>query len=640
MQGVLRTNKYVVSISKTLRNYSTVAVPLNEDVVISAATATVPPQQKQNTIQSSSNIQQLLKTIPSSRVVESYKISSVQLSSLSNSTDDQVRQQIVNLRDKRDYTNLIKVLEIWSSKDIDGMVRVLGHETISNYLAELIDYGHRSVVSGYSITPILKSLRIQKKVHDVDNRKRLPMHHIIRNIRSIYSNLLYKTKSGEHMYEKDKRRDIYASENLTGYRLSITDFENLMQLEISIGKLDLASRWFKFFRQYHGGKDEFKKYMTPKLWTLAFKIEANGENRTWTLKGTDLSNYNVNPNKGCKSYKQHSNFHISDIQDDSIFSDLDLNFHSSLIQHFGHSGKIDNIQKYIEFIWGVDKSGKLVGTKLDVNDRLYPTMGFLTELFASLSYHGEFFQAIKYINDFQSVYDGVKSTPYESKRFWERVFNQAHISTMFVEYNAFKYFLKQSNYSNHHVTLETAQNDANFDYEGFLQFLEKLKVERRDVFKQIWTIVQNEDIRFSSYICKTYLDYLKEGIAEDLQASYYDYLSALLKQYHFYSIDPRSFTNTPNMGFTPTNKVRESIKVLYSEALRELIDLKGNSLYIGQIQPLIDEWSLDEEMKQDLESWVSEDRMKSYRENLELKREEFMDALKQDKEDDSLLDLL
>ena len=173
--------------------------------------------------------------------------------------------------------------------------------------------------------------------------------------------------------------------------------------------------------------------------------------------------------------------------------------------------------------------------------------------------------------------------------------------------------------------------------------MEKLKTERRNVFGQIWKIVDNEnEIAYSNYIYKTYLNYLKEEIEENVEQSYFNYLSSLLKQYHFYYTDLASFTRKSELGFTPTPKYDEFIRVLYNEAIRALIDYKGMNLLIGQIEPLIEKWSIDEEMKQELHEWVNEERMIIYKENLETKRAEYMNNLmEQDsEEDDKFLSLL
>ena len=250
MLGIFRANKHVITLSKSLRSYSSIAVGVEDissqhtnstESVVVASTTT-----KSSTTPNSSTIQQILKNLPSAKLTESYRLSSVLLSDIhssNNSRDDQIRQELVLLRDQRDYPNLIKILEVWSSKDIKGMMKVLGHETVSNYLGEIISFGHLSIFRHYNLTPILNSI----KVHSSSRSKRkFTPHDITKSIRNIYSNILYDTnKSREHIYDREKRKDIYASGNLTGSKLSVSDFENLIRLELSNFKVDLASRWFK-----------------------------------------------------------------------------------------------------------------------------------------------------------------------------------------------------------------------------------------------------------------------------------------------------------------------------------------------------------------------------------------------------------
>jgi len=167
------------------------------------------------------------------------------------------------------------------------------------------------------------------------------------------------------------------------------------------------------------------------------------------------------------------------------------------------------------------------------------------------------------------------------------------------------------------------------------QFIKSLKSERVQTFDQLWRIVQNEEqLPFSNIIYKTYLDVLKE---QSVEQKLFDYLSSLLKEYKRHYIGPNSFTSRSGLGFYPTNGKSKSIRVLYKEALKALVEIKGTTTYLAQINPLIEKWSLDESMKKELKTWA-ESKMPIYRKDLEAKREEFMNNLAQD--DESLLELM
>ncbi|RCK57365.1 hypothetical protein Cantr_06134 [Candida viswanathii] len=634
MQSVLRANKHVAG---RIRTYSSIAISANDEIAYSndtiksntTSTSTSKVDQKQ-----ASQIQHLLQSIPSSRLAQSYKTTALYITAsqaVEVEKNDQIRRELIKLREQRDYISLVKIMEIWSASNIGNMVEVLGRETITEYMSEMIELGHLSVVKHYDVCPILKSLAIQNDTGSyLKNHKFTPME-MITKLRKIYNNLLYDSKSGDFMYDFERRKDIYNSKAATGHKLNVGDFENLMQMELGHYKLDLASRWFKLFRQYFGGDKGFGKYMTPKMWTMALQTEAHGQNSHWEAKGSNLATYKINPLAGrvkSRRFKRFENVKFTDFQQDSIWPDLTLHFHSALIQHFGYKGDLDQMKRYIEFIWGVDASGKLVGKKLDVNDRLYPDLNFLKNLFYALAYHGEFFAAIKYVNDFKAVYESIKER--NRKTFWEKVFKSAHHSTTYSMDAAFQYFLKESKYSGKCSTLAEAQNDPNFDYEGYLQFIDKLKKERRDVIGHVWAIVLNDDeIVFSNYIYKRYLSYLKGGYEDEAEQSYYNYMTSLLKQYQRHHTGPNSFTRKAGQGFEPAPNYDDNIRVLYGEAIRSLISYKGKNKLLGQLEPLIEEWAFDEEMKEELAEWVGK-RMPYFRKDLETKRLHYMLKLREE----------
>lgn len=95
--------------------------------------------------------------------------------------------------------------------------------------------------------------------------------------------------------------------------------------------------------------------MTPKLWQLVFQLEANGENKHWVLKGTELSMYKVNPLSDAmnvKKFKKFLNFSFSDFQDESIWPDLTLDFHGAVVQHFGYNGNLSQLKNMFN-LYGV-----------------------------------------------------------------------------------------------------------------------------------------------------------------------------------------------------------------------------------------------------------------------------------------------
>ncbi|KAI5968893.1 hypothetical protein KGF57_000008 [Candida theae] len=617
-------------LHKLSRNYTSYSISVNDAVTrahdnsVSHASSTTT-----QTVNETSPTR-----LPSKSLTESYEISSVFASNVEPTRELQIKNELIMLSEQKSFEKLVSVLETWSSRDIDGMVKTLGRELIASYLKDIIKENRKRQVKKHSLSPIQKSNKLMKMIQKLTDSSDFTVENKFTNeIRNVYRNLIYRGRN-EHFYNKDKRQDIYSGNNLTGYKLIPSDFENLMELELGNYKLDLASRWFQIFRKQHG--DQWRQHMTPRLWTLAFKIDGMGDNRFWTIKETDLSSYYKNPLRS--RFNPRMKVDLMDVQYD--LQDLDLEFHASVIQSFAYSGQLNGIKSYVSGIWGVDQNGKLSSSRTKVGSltHLYPSTDFLTALFASFAYNGEFFSGIKYINAFQLAYDEIDSDGVKNKVFWEQVFKWANVSTLFEESRALKYFLTKSNYSRgNSVDLKDAQNDASFDYVGYLQFIDSLKSERVKTFDQLWSIIQNdkEHLPFSNSIYKAYLDVLKEAPEE---SKLFAYLTSLLKEYSRYHVKTNTFTKRSGMGFFPTNGISHSIRVLYTEAMKSLVELKGTSTFLGQIQPLISKWSIDEPMEKKLMAWA-DTRMPAYRKDLEAKREEFMKNLSSD-EEESLLDVL
>ncbi|EGW31783.1 uncharacterized protein SPAPADRAFT_62380 [Spathaspora passalidarum NRRL Y-27907] len=407
-------------------------------------------------------------------------------------------------------------------------------------------------------------------------------------------------------------------------------------------KLDLAAKWFRTFKRE--SPYDYVGKMTPKMWILVFQIYSGGNLHLWELKSTELASIRYDPKNSRFVDSIKSNDLLADFRKSGLqVAEMGLEFHETLICSLGYEGKLSQLFNFIESVWGVDETGKIISddVKLKPNDSRYPTMNTVISIFSSIAYNGHFFDAMKFVSEFQKSYEITGSNALD-KRFFDSIFSWCDMSTKFEEDRALSYFLRQTNVkTNGTPTLNEISNDVNFDYEGFLEFVKKLKQERNQAFQQLWDIYQTDEIDFNHSIYSTYLNYLKEGIADNLEQKYYDYLSALLRQYQAYHTTSQSFNRRANLGFEPVNEKHQSVYILYQAAMKELIDIKGKSLYIGQCQPLIDEWSLDTAMKQQLSDWFKHEKLNQFKRLREKKRQEFMMTLKkEDDEDDSLLSLM
>ncbi|KAI5952914.1 hypothetical protein KGF54_003781 [Candida jiufengensis] len=612
------------------RSYTSITIPLNE----TNTTSTTTNKSEIITQAKSSSIKDILINLPSKSLIDSYRISSVFASNIRGTKEKQIKNELIILAEQKNIEKLGQVLETWSMHDINGMIETLGRDLISEYLNLMIRENRSYFVSQYSTIPVNKSANFQRLTDKLNQKETILKDQLTKQVRNIYKNMIYSSKK-ENLYKRDKRNDIYFSKYLTGHKLTNKDYENLMELELYNFKLDLASRWFRLFRLYN--HTNWMNEMTPEMWKLAYKIDGFGDDKVWILRGTELSDYYKQPIK-CR-FEPSIELSLGDLQ--SQIQDFDLEMHTIIILHLAYKKQLTVLQKYIESIWGIDAKGDLTSpeSKIDNKNHLYPDLKFLTALFTSLASNGEFFMGIKYINKFQSVYDEFKESDRDKKVFWEQIFKWANINTMFEEDRALRFFLNKSNYSRGNtISLDDAKNDVNFDYEGYLQFMEKLKLERFNTFDQIWNIVKKDPpVNYSNFIYKTYLDVLQEQKDE---MKIFDFLNRLLYEYERHNVDSKSFTERQGSGFYPSNDKCSSIRVLYSEAMRCLIDLKGENTYIGQIYPLIEKYSIDNLMKNDLKKWVKTERIDKYRKQLEFKRENFMNELKNEEEEESLLELM
>ncbi|CAK9438980.1 uncharacterized protein LODBEIA_P32040 [Lodderomyces beijingensis] len=624
-----RPRRLVDLPSACRRRYSTYTLPLHEY----ASPDTITESTSHAPAASSDSIKDKLAHLPSRNITDSYRLSSIFASAipLQNAgvaDTAPIKSRISRMIDQRDFEQLGQLLEIWSREDVDGMIGTLGREAISHYIGLLVESARKSMFDQSATKPLVDENggpgkdALGTKTY-VTIREGMPGR-----IGNIYQNILYKEKM-DHYYRRERRHDVYNSEHATGYKLTKGDFENLMQLETILKKQDLASKWFRVFRTQYGS--DWKVHMTPKLWTLVIQTEKFGNNRVWNVKPSKLSGFwRVNARS---KFKPNMEIFLRDIEEP--LTELSLDFHIAVLDSFAYAGDLKSLRAYIQAIWGIDATGALVGEPGVARDSgLYPTAAFLTSVLNGFAYNDEFFTGIKYINTIMASYQidrkGMKS-------LWEKIFVWADISTLFDENKALVAFLEESKFpQGAHVSLEAAKNDANFDFEGFLSFLTKLKNDRTATFSQIWRALQeDETVLFSNKIYRVYRDFL---LQEQDAGKYYDYLSCLSKQYHQYQVNKHSFTQRSNLGFHTEIDFSRGVEKLYLMAMKDLINLKGFSLEYGQIPAIISKWSLDDKMERYLTKWVQGKQMEKYRHAVDEMRKKFENDLAQ--EDDPLLDLM
>ncbi|CUM65161.1 uncharacterized protein PRCAT00002789001 [Priceomyces carsonii] len=572
-----------------------------------------------------------LKSLP-----ETHFLSGVKLD-LSGLTQKQIiKRQIYRLAEIKDYESLISLfLKITdSSLNSRSWKHFITSDELSYYLRSVIDH---------EINLMSKAAR-EKLNFETKGKfysKRNEARRFREGIRKVYSNLLY-ADSQEYIYDQSKRADLYNSTSLTGYKLSVSDYENLIYLELHNFKLDLASKWFQRFEEDY---PNFADIMPHSMWVLKLQTYCGGDPRLWPMKNNYLTTKYYNPRKS--KFKKELSFlsvfneYCKSRNVDKSGLILDDKFKETLIYSIGYSKNLKFLSTYIESTWGIKEDGEVDGrlfTALDGSE--YPTIGHLKAIVISYCYNQEFFKAMRYTNLFQKHYP-IDLAGVSSKNFWENIFKWCNYSTSFNEERALNAYLKQtsmSKTSSSPKSLIDMQKDADFDYEGFLAYLNKLKSTRSNTFNELWNLFNDTSSIFSDRICKIYLDFLKEEYVEVVdEEKYYGMLKCLLKFYHQYHVSSTSFNKRliPN----PVNDIDLTIRGLYEDALKSLVEVKWKATYMGQCQPLINEWSIDLHMRDSLTLWLRSEVSPKFREMIEKRRENHMIALRTE-DSDTFLDLI
>jgi ATPase expression protein 2 len=636
MTGLLKSQR-VITWNSYRRLLSTQAVSLNEEILSNyeAATTSNIKATKINNILTNQPSEKYLKSISLSSYGSNYE-------NPSYTQNEIIKREIYKLIDSKNYNVFMDLLLQWTTTNVTtvDITKVLSPVEFSYLIKNVINFQKNLINQYTNFTPIIKAQQDKSITESIgsDNKdlRLVRSKELVDKIRKLYSNLLY-VDSKEFIYHKDKRLNVYDSKALTGYKLTVQDYENLITLELNNFKLDLASKWFQRF------EDQFENHlelMTYNMWRMKLQTYCGGLSNLWHIRGNELSEYHDNPRRGyIKSETSFlvvlNQFLIQQRKSDSniVFNN---DFNETLIYCIGYSKNTEYLVKYIKSTWGIGTDGSCTKA-LSPTDPRYPNIPVVKAILSSFSYNNKFFDGMKYLNAFQDHYD-IDTSTFKSKSLWEQIFKWCNHSTKYNEKMVLSYYLNQTSVDRNNrrktPSLAEAQRDANFDYEGYLTFMENLKAERIQTFEELWKLHTQESNMFSNRIYKIYLDFLREELdITKVESNYYDFLTKLSQHHQQFSVSKDSF-NRKIKG-----DIDLSIYNIYLQTMRSLIDFKWKNTYAGQCQYLIQEWSIDREMETELTAWFELDRMPKYREMIEKKRQDFMVGL-QTEEKESFLDLM
>lgn len=504
-----------------------------------------------------------------------------------------VKREILGLLANKNYDELLKVMAKWvGAAKTSGLGQVLTPQEFSHVMSFLVKYQIGTITRAAS-----------EKTKDSDSyetRKKFAHAHEVRErLRFIYSSLLY---GKGHLYDRSNRQELYT--------LNTLDYENLISLELSNGKLDLAQKWLRHIEEkYPNGT--FNNKFSYNLWILKLKVIGGAATSLWRLPSNELYEKSINPRRLRLSAERQWLEVFDDFTRNQLKSlgnshyVFDKPLIIALLRSIAYSKNVPQLAKLVELNWGITKLGKLLANfqKPALGDPMYPDLDVLRTIVVSMVFNNEFIPSMAYINAFQDHY-GLVLNSTRSKVFWDQMFRWCEMTTRYSEYRALQHYIKEtgsdpflrpSSEENLSVSLEEAKKSVHFDYEGFLSFLADLRNRRVGLIQELWKCHHRSDPGFS---VKVYVTYLRIATEYPLEERFNELLTQLAMQHHLHLVSPHSF-NAP-----AAERKLKSIGELYAKTLKSWLEYKGQQGQLGQMLVIVNKWSLDEHMSKTLSEWV------------------------------------
>lgn len=556
----------------------------------------------------------------------------LKLSSRKEHDSSLIKHQLYNLVITRQIETLADLfLELNASPASRQKLHSVLKGELSYYIRFIIDYQIELVKQ-------LSEYKVSERSKTEIMSKNAAVKRLRQKIRTIYSRLVY-SDSLTFLYDTSVRSNLYNSENLTGYILSVKDYENLIKFELHNLKPDLADKWFQRLQQQYPHNQHYE-VMTYSMWILKFQTYCGGAPFLWLISESALYSSNYNPRRSnfraettwLPVFIDFLRYYKNNANNKGIINDK---LNEILIYSIGHSGDIDSLCSYIDKIWGISRDCRFRegAVPLKKDNIMFPSMDTLKAIVVSFAYNQRYSMAIKYINAFQDIYgEAIDFSSKKAKLFWDNIFKWSDIVTRFHEERALTFFLKENSIvlGSHKkkANLEEAKGNADFDFEAYLNFIDELRNTRKYTIGELWKLYSTQVRFFSSRPHSVYLKFLNE--IQD-EPRFYEYLTFLTKCFRSYHVSENSF-NRLHLIANRANDIDRSIVAFYYNALRNLINIKWKAGYIGQCEPLIEEWSLDPSMRHNLSVWLRREIQPRYKKMMDDKRAEAMIKQKQDEE--------
>ncbi|CAH2350514.1 putative ATPase expression protein 2, mitochondrial [[Candida] railenensis] len=569
--------------------------------------------------------------------------------------------QLYNYSQSFQYDLLLEAFLKWTSTEIgmNSLRKELSQDQISYFLGKIVKHQKYLIHEQANLNHSQLTMN-----RDMDSLKEYRY-----SIREVYSRLLFGSQSDETIYDRSKRKDLYRSDNLTTYKLTKMDYENLIMHELFNKKLDLASKWYKRYEQQFVSPEETSSTATEErishqMWLDKFKVYSSGQPYTWEIPDSDIY---VFIRKGYCKFKhlkhwkevleEYTNYCYNNPNIKSAeIPLLDDKFCQTLIYSAGHSKNTDFIVRFIEEMWGINAQGELIDSSaypISRDDPRFPNLELLQAISIAFSYNRSFYQGMTYINAFQEHYES-SSFDLSSRKaipFWGSIIDWVEKLSRYNVDMALRHYLKtksldhllkentksQRKHKMEHVSKLDLANDAEFDQEDFNEYIEGIKSDRFRSLDSLWKLYRTSNTHFSTKAFSLKLKILKEFKLED---ELFEFLKATNEAHESYKAPEDMYFGEPSEG-KEFSQYSKHICSLHLEGIKAIIEIKGEGGLLNQIGPLIDEWAFDQKMSKILRNWYSK-KEPGYKMALEDRRQQIMVKQKSEKfedEDEGLLDL-
>lgn len=493
------------------------------------------------------------------------------------------KYEILELVRTKNFALLIKLLVKVTSSGADLRV-VFSNEDLLGILSSLVKY-QLSLLSGAGSSKLIGASSHFSHAHQVRDR-----------IRSIYSNLIHGAP-GKHLYSRDQRNHFTLVLNLTA-----RDYENLIELELGNGKLDLASKWFQRLETTFPEGRHYSE-MTPHLWTLKWQVYGGGAPQFWVVEPNAVNARGSNPRRSRLKHEK-SGLQILEeyVKNASLglgnaATLLSMDQLEALLYSISYSGNTAQTKRLVESNWGIDESGHTVAG-FTCQPARTPTLSTLHAIVVGMLKNHDYVAALTYLNAFQEVY-GIDLGK-KSASFWDSLFRWSELSTRFTESRSLQHFIKEANgdfraLDLFELTLAEAQKLADFDYEGYLKYVSDLHNQRVRLVGELWKCYCECSPRFSVKVYKTYLDIAAESKSDEM---IFELLGQLALQHQLHLVSPDSYNRWMAGGRV------QKITLLYMQALQTVLARFGMAGHSEGLAAVLDEWALDAAMKLELSEWL------------------------------------